>query len=49
MEFLRFYNEKVTDYPKLDNGTSYTDEIHVQFTDAKTNPCLLYTSPSPRD
>ena len=31
-------NEKVTDYPKLDNGTSYTDEIHVQFTDAKTNP-----------
>ena len=31
-------NEEVTDYPKLDNGTSYTDEIHVQFTDAKTNP-----------
>ena len=31
-------NEKVTGYPKLDNGTSYTDEIHVQFTDAKTNP-----------
>ena len=31
-------NEKVTDYPKLDNGTSYTDEIHVQFTDANTNP-----------
>ena len=31
-------NEEVTDYPKLDNGTSYTDEIHVQFIDAKTNP-----------
>ena len=31
-------NEEVTDYPKLDNGTSYTDEIHVQFTDANTNP-----------
>ena len=31
-------NEEVTDYPKLDNGTSFTDEIHVQFTDAKTNP-----------
>ena len=31
-------NEEVTDYPKLDNGTSYTDEIHVQFTDATTNP-----------
>ena len=31
-------NEEVTDYPKLDNGTSYTDEIHVQFSDAKTNP-----------
>ena len=31
-------NEEVKDYPKLDNGTSYTDEIHVQFTDAKTNP-----------
>ena len=31
-------NEEVTDYPKLDNGTNYTDEIHVQFTDAKTNP-----------
>ena len=31
-------NEEITDYPKLDNGTSYTDEIHVQFTDAKTNP-----------
>ena len=30
-------NEEVTDYPKLDNGTSYTDEIHVQFTDAETN------------
>ena len=30
-------NEEVTDYPKLDNGTSYTDEIHVQFIDAKTN------------
>ena len=31
-------NEEVKDYPKLDNGTSYTDEIHVGFTDAKTNP-----------
>ena len=31
-------NEEVTDYPKLDNGTSYTDEIHVGFTDATTNP-----------
>ena len=31
-------NEEVKDYPKLDNGTSYTDEIHVQFTDANTNP-----------
>ena len=31
-------NEEITDYPKLDNGTSYTDEIHVQFIDAKTNP-----------
>ena len=30
-------NEEVTVYPKLDNGTSYTDEIHVQFTDATTN------------
>ena len=31
-------NEEVKDYPKLDNGTSYTDEIHVKFTDATTNP-----------
>jgi len=31
-------NEKVTEYPKLDSGTSYTDEIEVPFTDAKTNP-----------
>ena len=31
-------NEEVTGYPKLDNGTSYTDEIHVKFTDATTNP-----------
>ena len=30
-------NEEVTVYPKLDNGTSYTDEIHVKFTDAETN------------
>ena len=30
-------NEEVKDYPKLDNGTSYTDEIHVKFTDAETN------------
>ena len=31
-------NEEVAVYPKLDNGTSYTDEIHVKFTDATTNP-----------
>ena len=31
-------NEEVTVYPKLGKSTSYTDEIHVQFTDAKTNP-----------
>ena len=31
-------NEEVTGYPKLDNGTSYTDEIHIPFTDANTNP-----------
>ena len=31
-------NEEVKDYPKLDNGTSYTDEIHIPFTDAETNP-----------
>ena len=31
-------NEEVKDYPKLDNGTSYTDEIHIPFTDANTNP-----------
>ena len=30
-------NEKVTEYPKLDSGTSYTDEIEVPFTDANTN------------
>ena len=30
-------NEEVAVYPKLDNGTSYTDEIHVRFTDATTN------------
>ena len=30
-------NEEVTVYPKLDNSTSYTDEIHVRFTDATTN------------
>ena len=30
-------NEEVTVYPKLDNGTSYTDEIHIPFTDATTN------------
>ena len=31
-------NEEVTVYPKLSKGNSYTDEIHVQFTDATTNP-----------
>ena len=36
-------NEEVTDYPKLDNGTSYTDEIHVQFTDATTNQSSTMT------
>lgn len=36
-------NEKVINYPKLDNGTSYTDEIHVPFTDAKTNPSSTIT------
>ena len=30
-------NEEVTVYPKLDNGTSYTDEISVEFSDATTN------------
>ena len=36
-------NEKVTEYPKLDSGTSYTDEIHVGFTDANTNPSSTMT------
>ena len=36
-------NEEVTSYPKLDNGTSYTDEIHVKFTDAKTNQSSTMT------
>ena len=36
-------NEKVTEYPKLDSGTSYTDEIEVPFTDAKTNPSSTMT------
>ena len=31
-------NEEVTVYPKLSKGNSYTDEIHVKFTDATTNP-----------
>ena len=31
-------NEEVTVYPKLGKSTSYTDEIHVKFTDATTNP-----------
>ena len=31
-------NEEVTVYPKLGKSTSYTDEIHVKFTDAETNP-----------
>ena len=30
-------NEEVKNYPKLDNGNSYTDEIHIPFTDAETN------------
>ena len=30
-------NEEVTDYPKLGKSTSYTDEIHIPFTDATTN------------
>ena len=30
-------NKEVTVYPKLDNGTSYTDEISVEFSDATTN------------
>ena len=36
-------NEEVKDYPKLDNGTSYTDEIHIPFTDANTNPSSIMT------
>ena len=36
-------NEEVTGYPKLDNGTSYTDEIHVRFTDATTNQSSTMT------
>ncbi len=36
-------NEEVTVYPKLDNGTSYTDEIHVRFTDATTNQSSTMT------
>ena len=36
-------NEEVIEYPKLDNGTSYTDEIHVGFTDANTNPSSTMT------
>ena len=31
-------NEEVKNYPKLDNGNSYTDEIHIPFSDASTNP-----------
>ena len=36
-------NEEVKDYPKLDNGTSYTDEIHIPFTDAITNSSSTMT------
>ena len=36
-------NEEVTNYPNLETGTSYTDEIHVPFTDAKTNPSSTMT------
>ena len=36
-------NEEVINYPKLDNGTSYTDEIHIPFTDANTNPSSTMT------
>ena len=36
-------NEEVKDYPKLDNGTSYTDEIHISFTDAITNSSSTMT------
>ena len=36
-------NEEVKNYPKLDNGTSYTDEIHIPFTDAETNPSSTMT------
>ena len=37
-------NEEVINYPKLDNGTSYTDEIHIPFTDANTNPSSTMTN-----
>ena len=36
-------NEEVTVYPKLDNGTSYTDEISVEFSDASTNQSSTMT------
>ena len=36
-------NEEVTVYPKLDNGTSYTDEISVEFSDATTNQSSTMT------
>ena len=36
-------NEDITKYPMLKNGTSYTDEIHVPFTDAETNPSSTMT------
>ena len=31
-------SEKITKYPELEIGTSYTDEIYVPFTNAETNP-----------
>ena len=31
-------NEEITTYPKLSNGSSYTDEVHVPFSDVITNP-----------
>ncbi len=36
-------NEDIKKYPMLKNGTSYTDEIHVPFTDAETNPSSTIT------
>ena len=36
-------NEEVKNYPKLGKSTSYTDEIHIPFTDAETNPSSTMT------